>query len=144
MTRKSVRGPGPNSPPHGSGRVNREEFKGIQSHECAKAIADLDPDTRARILSDLQEFMRRFRTSSANDELLNSRFTYKSLKGKDCREVKLNEIYVVSKQYRVTVTVLVHDETVWFVYCFKKGKSDQAQGIARSVRIAQGIRKDTP
>lgn len=143
MRRKSVRGPGPNSPQHGSGRVNREEFKGIQSHECAKAIADLDPDTWAMIQSDLQEFMARFKTCSADQDLRNSRFKYKPLNGPECREVKLNEIYVGHGKYRVTVTVLVHDETVWFVHCFKKRTSDQAQGIARSVRIARDIRKDT-
>jgi mRNA-degrading endonuclease RelE of RelBE toxin-antitoxin system len=121
----------------------RKTFKVRQSQECSAAIDKLDPDTRAFMQSDLQEFTSRFRSSSTDEELVRSRFTYKPLLGRGCREVKLNQIYVVQGKYRVTVTVLVHDKTVWFVNCFKKRGSDQKQGIDRAVRIAREIRKDT-
>jgi hypothetical protein len=124
-----------------SGRGYRETFQSRESNECQKAINALDPDTKALIRSDLQEFTKRWKQTSNDEDLRKSRFTYKPLSGRECREAKLNEIYVGHGKYRVAITVVVYDETVWFVYCFKKGKADQKQGITRSVRIAQDIRK---
>jgi hypothetical protein len=128
--------------PPGGLRTPRSEFRARYSDECNDVIRSLDPDTKAMINSDLVEFTKRWKKSSGDDELRKSRFTYKPLQGKECRNAKLHEIYVGEKRYRVTVTVLVHEEELWFVYCFKKGKADQKQGIARSVRVSQSIRRE--
>ncbi len=143
MTRKSSGGVHQPDSSMDAAKGTRKTFKERQSQEYSEAIDKMDPDTRAFMQSDLQEFISRFRASTVDDDLRRSRFTYKPLLGRECREVKLHEIYVVQGKYRVTVTVVVHDETVWFVNCFKKRGSDQKQGIDRAVRIAREIRKDT-
>jgi mRNA-degrading endonuclease RelE of RelBE toxin-antitoxin system len=141
MTKRSAPNLAPS--PIGVSRGKRNTYESRLTSECDDAICRLDSQTRALISSDLLEFTQRFKTAASLDDLSKGRFNYKPLKGKDCKAVNLHQIYVANGSYRVTVTVMVHDETVWFVNCFKKRGSDQKQGIDRAVRIAREIRKDT-